>query len=702
MANRQRFNGVYKSGSFLQYKKTLVELWDGAQSVNRLLLTADGTLLAATNGGLMKLSGEKLEPLFEGKFSGSVSTLVELQNGTVAVCDGKKISYIIGKKVKVVREFESEIVDICAYNGELYIMTLTHIIITDLECKKDKLVRGLEGGNGLCLAVGEGGIYAATENSLSIIHGKRLEWKNIMPRFCQMPDHRINSLAFDGAGYLWLSTNGGAVIHDNMSLWLTPEKVASLPKNAVYKTVCDGVGGKYFASDVGVIYQKNGKLKYFSADRWVPSNKINDIAVKADGSVFFAATECGLAKIEACEMTLLEKADFYEAFIEKHHTRRGFIASAEYDDVAENAAPVISDNDGLWTACNVAAESFRYAATGDKEALEKARRGVKAMLLLTRITGIDGFTARAVRYEGDKGFGDGNKEWVKTPDGKCEWKCETSSDEMTGHFFGMSIYYDLCADESEKKEIETALCKITDHILENGFRLIDHDGLPTTWACWDPQLLNYNDKWVAERGINSLELLGFLKVSYHISGNEKYKKKYDELVAKHHYPLNVVTHKFKDAHICHIDDNLGFLAMLTLLRLEENESLRSLYLCGMEDHWEYERVEKQPLFCIIHAVFSGRDTDLLEGVQSLREMPLDLRMYGMYNSNRKDIVYDTEQEEWFESPLPKNPLPFDERNIHRPDGSAFQLNDRNHNHILEGTVFLLPYWIARYYGLIEE
>ena len=70
--------------------------------------------------------------------------------------------------------------------------------------------------------------------------------------------------------------------------------------------------------------------------------------------------------------------------------------------------PTISDNDGLWTGCYVAAESLRYAVTGEQEALEKARRGLNAMLLLTRVTGIPGFTARAVRYEGDPGFGHGH------------------------------------------------------------------------------------------------------------------------------------------------------------------------------------------------------------------------------------------------------------------------------------------------------
>ena len=94
--------------------------------------------------------------------------------------------------------------------------------------------------------------------------------------------------------------------------------------------------------------------------------------------------------------------------------------------------------------------------------------------------------------------------------------------------------------------------------------------------------------------------------------------------------------------------------------------------------------------------------DLLEGVQSLREMPYDLMNYRSENSKRKDIVYDTEQAAWFEDPQPLEALPYDERNISRPDGGAFQLDSGRDHGSQEGTVFLLPYWIARYYGLLAE
>lgn len=695
--------GHYKSGSFLQRKRRFYTTENGLLSdrVNCLLLDNENNLYAGTENGLSRLCGDGFVSVSEN-LSCRINCLSLMKDGKILIGAENRLYVLDSGAITLLRTFSDELVDVCDERGFLWILTKKRLICTDYSASQDIVNRELEGGEGVSLAVSDNAIYVATDY-ISVIHGKRREWKNIVPRFSSMPQSRVNSLDFDDVGYLWLGTQSGAAIHDNSSLWLAADTINTLPKNEIFRTVTDRCGGRYFASDIGVICQKNGGLKYLSAERWVPDNRINDIAVIDDGGIIYAATDKGISEITAFETTLLEKALKFDENIEKYHIRHGFTAERKIVNDDINSGYVhISDNDGLWTACYVAAESFRYAATGEKEALEKARRGMNALLLLTRITGLDGFTARAVRYEGETGYGDGDHEWVKADDGSCEWKCETSSDEMTGHFFGLSIYYDLCADEKEKEEIRTALCKIMDHIVRNNYRLIDHDGFPTTWACWDPEMLNHDDKWFFERGINSLEILAFLKVCHHISGEEKYSELYKTFVTKHHYPLNTVQHKVRDAHVCHIDDNLAFLSSVILLRLEENEAIRSLVLCGMEDHWRYERVEHQPLFCFIHAAFTGRDSDLLEGVQSLREIPLDLIHYASENSKRKDIIYDTEQEEWHEPAQPLYPPAYDERNLYRPDAGVFRLDCPRGNRSQEGTLYLLPYWFARFYGLIEE
>lgn len=700
--------GCYVQKPFVQFKRKFYCENGLKNCVISCLAYHKGALIAGTQAGLYRFADETFTEIGETLSDRPVSLLREL-DGVLLTASGTGLYRVDGDEVRLLRVFEEPVVDIAKRGEDFWVLTENRLYKTDATFTNDLLIRFTEGGKGRCMAVSDEHFYVATEHNLSVIHGKRQEWKNILPQFSDYPETTVHCAVIDELGYLWLGTDAGVLIHDNKDLWLTPEKIHTLPKNPIYKTDMDA-GSKCYASDIGVILPWRGALKYFSAERWVPDNKVNDVLCLG-GRWIYAATDKGFAVIESFSTTFEEKARYYEEIIEKYHIRRGFTANG-YTPTGrlEDAVPTISDNDGLWTGCYVAAESLRYAVTHEQEALEKARRGLNAMLLLTRVTGIPGFTARAVRYEGDPGFGDGDKEWIQSADFNCEWKCETSSDEMTGHFFGMSLYYDLCADDEEKEEIRKALCGIMDHIVAHDYRLVDHDGLPTTWANWDPMLLNYDDKWFFERGINSLELLAFLKVCSHISDDDKYKTLYDDFVRKYRYPLNVMQHKVRDAHGCHIDDNLGFLAAFTLLRLEDDLyqntdaffALRSLYLCGLEDHWQYERVERQPLFCFIHAAFTGRDDDLAEGVRSLREMPYDLTNVEEHNSLRRDLVYDTEQEAWSEPPQVLSPLPYDERNLHRPDHGAFHLDSGPTGRVQEPTVFLLPYWIGRYYGLIGE
>lgn len=62
-----------------------------------------------------------------------------------------------------------------------------------------------------------------------------------------------------------------------------------------------------------------------------------------------------------------------------------------------------------------------------------------------------------------------------------EWKGDTSSDEIVGHFFAYPIAYDLLPDEELKRQVAETAKRITDHIIAHGFHLVDIDGQPTTW-----------------------------------------------------------------------------------------------------------------------------------------------------------------------------------------------------------------------------
>ncbi len=695
--------GIYKSKAFDQKSRTFYGTAQGLPSEDVLCAAYDaqGKLWAGTKAGLAYFDGGKFVPLMLTESTDSVSMLFADQSGCLWAASGQNLFAVKKGKAKLFASFDSAVMDMDEDQSGLYLLTEDMIYLFADNAWAEK--RALEEGKKI--AVYEGVIHALTSQAFMILDGKRPSWKPILPLFADVPACEIFDITFDKSGHLWFSTAQGAVIYDRKSYWCGPDKAPNLPAENIYTTVADGAGGRYFASDNGVIYLKNGLLRYYSARRWTPTADIRALAVSADGNSVWAATGEGLSHIETKEMTLRKKADHFQDSVEKYHVRDiGFVTICrgfENEDLATGKVE-ISDNDGLWTANYLASQSFRYAVTKDEDALKNARRSMQALRYLTTVTGIPGFPARAIRREGEKGYGDGNKEWPMAPDGSCEWKCETSSDETTGHYFGFLFFYEFCANEEEKIQVREACCGMTDHMMENNFTLVDHDGKRTTWAMWDPMMLNHDDKWIWEKGINSLEFLMYLKVAHHMSGDEKYDTMYRYLIEKHHYALNVINQKVDDAHVTHIDDNLGFLSFAPLLYLEQDESLRSVYQMGLASHWQYERIERTPLWNFMYGALTGDYCDLEAAVQSMREIPMSLIRYTQTNSTRKNLVYDTAQKFWGEREQLLEPLSYEERPLCKWDGNPFRPDGGDSRSAEDGTMFLLPYWYARFYKLIEE
>ena len=93
----------------------------------------------------------------------------------------------------------------------------------------------------------------------------------------------------------------------------------------------------------------------------------------------------------------------------------------------------------------------------------------------------------------------------------------TSSDEMTGHFFGLSVFLDV-SSRNDKRDRARARALMTDmitRIVRDGLTLMDVDGVtPTRWGHWAPRDLN-DCRWglgpdgacahVDERGLRARE-----------------------------------------------------------------------------------------------------------------------------------------------------------------------------------------------------
>lgn len=470
----------------------------------------------------------------------------------------------------------------------------------------------------------------------------------------------------------------------------------------------------WFGTKHGAIRYNNlagGSVSYYSGKRWLPDDNVTGFGFEGDDLVnrytVWVETLKGYSRIEFKMTTLAEKSKAFVERIQKRHVRWGMTSDSHLKipgDLSSNQM-ISSDNDGLWTQMYIAAEAFRYSVTKEADARANAKQGFEAMLRLEEITGISGFHARSIIKIGED-IQPKDGEWHDTLDGKWRWKGDTSSDEIVGHYFGYAVYYDLVADEAEKEKIRGVVRRMTNHILDNKYQLIDTDGKRTRWGWWGPDAI-WEDP--DELGLRALHILAHLRTAFHITGDAKFKTAYDELISKHRYHLLTRNQKINyPGRVNHSDDELAFLSYYPLLVYETDPKLREVYLDSLERAWQVERPERNPLWNFIYAACRyadgsvAKEFDREESVRTLQEIPMDLIEWTVTNSHRLDVPRDLLADR-FAKPQSLIVLPYDELPMTKWNGNPYRLDGGNGGRSEDdGAYFLLPYWMGRYHKLIGE
>jgi len=542
--------------------------------------------------------------------------------------------------------------------------------ITKIECRDDTPSRGQDTPATLPSSTGpgpgvedvrdissgdDGVVYAATGTGIYKHNGS--EWNLINGQNGGLPYEDV--LAVDTAGkYLWAGTSFGAARYDG-SEW-----------------------------------------QYFQGPAFLPDDRVTAVAASADGSAW-VGTPGGVTHIEYIPMTLEEKAEHFERITRERHVRHGLVSDSRLESEGDTSTSVTrtSDNDGLWTAMYIAAECYRYGATGDPEAKEFARQSMDALMFLEEVNGIPGFFSRSFARPGEP---HGGGEWDHlSPDGKWRWKGDTSSDEAVGHYYAYSVYYDTCADGVEKERIRDKVRLITNYIVDNDYYLIDADGEPTYWGKWNPEFFKTEGR--LQRGLNSLQILSFLKTAIHITDDPKFHNAYRELILEHHYADFAVHQKMNHPGLMnHSDDELAFLSYYPLLKYEEHPGLLKKYRKSIVRSWKIEKPEKSPFFNFIYGAVMPEGTyfDVDGSVDTLKRISLDLVTHRHVNSRRADIEISPFKDRFTELQS-KEVLPPDGRSVMKWNSNPYQLDDGGGLSEEAGTFWLLPYWMGRYYGFIE-
>lgn len=534
----------------------------------------------------------------------------------------------------------------------------------------------------------------------------------------------VSSLAVAADGRLWIGSSGGIDVYEGEQRVASYTGSEGLPCTRVHALAIDAQGRIWAGTDLGAARFDGQQWSLRHSHRWVPSDLVRAIAF-ADGGTYLA-TDGGVSVLRERRMTLAEKADFYQQLVRARHVREpGLVERCDMREPGnlETYYAVDTDNDGLFTGLYVASEAYRYAVTGDPAAARNAREGYRAMEFLQTVTDTPGFFARTVIPADWTEMADRNRthtpreiaeeriddprwkqvevRWRKSSDGKWLWKGDTSSDETTGHYFAYAVYYDLVADEEEKERVRQHVARITDYIIDGGYVLRDIDGRATRWGVWAPEKLNGDPNWRLDRGVNSLEILSFLKTAYHMTSDSKYEEAARDLIEQHRYGENVAAPQQVDpASFTYIDSQLLALAYSGLMTYELDPRRRAIYLPGVQQWFEPVREDHSPLYSFVYASAAGQPVDVEQCVAFLRKLPLDMIDWSVDNTRREDVelVRRPSIEPWQTDRL----LPSDERRVNKWDGNPYTAHGGTGGRSENSSVYwLLPYWMGRYLGLIS-
>ena len=606
------------------------------------------------------------------------------------------------------------------------------------------------------VAMRDGEIAVAAASGLYVGNGD--EWMLAMPvqDDVRWAPQDVRAVAYDANGRLWFAAPQGVGYRIAADDWRLYTGQDGLPF-ADFTCMAAGQNSVWFGTTNGAIRFADDRFEFRQGRRWLLGNDVRDIVVESDGSAWLV-TSGGVSRMTAPETSFADKAAFYVKEIDRHHrySSLGYVSWAYMDAPGDksSAAARYTDNDGHYTGKYLAAVSLGYAATKNPKLRADAKRAFRALAFLSHVTeggthpAPYGFIARAVRpvtepdpnpeydhsYDLRRNKADSlwkliQPRWPVDETGQWYWKCDSSSDELDGHFFGYGTYFDhVCETAKEQEEVRVVVRRIADHLLTHNWSQTDHDGRPTRWGDFSPEKINRHQFWWVERGLKSLSILTYLSVTHHITGERKYRDALLELAWDHGYAMNGLTQPkamLSPGAFGQGDDDMAFMNYYHLLRYETDPALQDMFQYAVYWHWQIEQYERNPLFNVIYAAcnlgkqrtdqWGTKDlsptADWLENtIFTLKRFPLDLIDWPMSNAHRIDIV---PLRRFARGPGPGHigtgcrvdgyTIPIDENHAVQSDQDAWVLTRTTDGTRLNtGVSFLLPYYMARVHGFIAD
>ncbi|MBU6400451.1 MAG: hypothetical protein KGS61_09050 [Verrucomicrobia bacterium] len=379
---------------------------------------------------------------------------------------------------------------------------------------------------------------------------------------------------------------------------------------------------------------------------------------------------------------------------------------------------------GVWTGRYLAGVGYQYAVTRDPAVRRQGGQILQALHVLQEATGKPGLLARGYvkghgPVEGWERNGQDSPKWHQGQGKYADyrWHGDVSVDNFNAVLYGYAIYYDLAASAAQRRMIHADVDRLMTHLLDNHCRIIDVDGAVTLWGHVgidpDPARDDYYRELYARRfrqvtATNepwqpplraSLMLLPDLLIAHHITGEDRYAEFYDRVVARfkdnpdHRLETGPLTLE-RLARINHSSEGQAYEALFNLIRYETRPDLLSLYRTWVENLWDVNWMEGNPLFTWmtlalvpeyrdplrpgVAATTAGRiahgDEAVRLALETLRGYPLDRVLRPVMNSLRVDLERNpyARREALSAHPIPIGQRPLD--NEYAWKGNPYQMD----------------------------
>lgn len=373
------------------------------------------------------------------------------------------------------------------------------------------------------------------------------------------------------------------------------------------------------------------------------------------------------------------------ANIQSRHLPYGTILDPVLSSTGEVRSYTRCGDSAIWTGHYLAAESYRYAVTGSAEALEAARAALDGLRGLVDVTGSDllarcafpadsPYAADLTSEERHNGIYPGILK-----DTNYLWVGNTSRDQYSGVFFGLISAYDLAPP------LRDAARGLAGRLMES---LMGH-----AWMVMMP-----------DHGVSAMfaarpdQELTFLAIARHMDNRRfgsayKVMRFWSAMLAAVPIAADVI-----DDHESYFKFNLDTINLFSLVRLEDSGFWRGCYLRAYDLLRRTTDNHGNAHFNMIDRALKGPDAARDRETAAL----LDAWLLRPRTDGRVD----------WRGQVPScgddracQPLPVQDRV--RTDflwqRSPFQLYGGGEGNIESAAIdYILPYWMARYYGVLDR